>query len=175
MPGPWLYLGNQLAYPRGPSWTESKINKDFKSLGFLNLKSQNFLKISKFQDFLGNWLNYQVDIVFRNKSQILDEILLNLESLVFTAIFQRFEILQIFTRILVKIWWNLLNLESRLCVADPSSLSLEIGILAQIGVLIWSASINSTQSHIRLSLCVCACAKCTLKLCMVMYNYIIMH
>ena len=34
--------------PRGPPRTKSGINKDFKSLGFSNLKSQNFLKISKF-------------------------------------------------------------------------------------------------------------------------------
>ena len=33
------------------------------------------------------------------------------------------------------------------------------------------ASVNPTQSYTRLSLCVCACAKCTLKLCVVMYNY----
>ena len=33
--------------PRGQPQTESRMNKDFKSLRFLNLKSQNFLKISK--------------------------------------------------------------------------------------------------------------------------------
>ena len=32
-------------------------------------------------------------------------------------------------------------------------------------------SVNPTRNYTRLSLCVCACAKCTLKLCMVMYNY----
>ena len=52
-----------------------------------------------------------------------------------------------------------------------ANLSLGIGILAQIGVLIWSASMNHTQSYTQLSLCVCACAKCMLKLCMVMYSY----
>ena len=52
-----------------------------------------------------------------------------------------------------------------------TNLSLGIGIFAQIGVLIWSACINPSQSYTQLSLCVCACAKCTLNLCMVMYNY----
>ena len=52
-----------------------------------------------------------------------------------------------------------------------ANLPLEIGNLVQIGVLIWSISVNPTQSYTRLSLYVCACAKCTLKLCMVMYNY----
>ena len=37
----------------GSTTTESKVKNDFKSLGFLNLKSQNFSKISKFQDFSG--------------------------------------------------------------------------------------------------------------------------
>ena len=36
------------AQPRGPPRTESRINKDFKSLRFSNLKSQNFFKNSKF-------------------------------------------------------------------------------------------------------------------------------
>ena len=39
---------------RGPPQTKSNVNKDFKSLEFLNLKSQNFSKISKFQDFSDN-------------------------------------------------------------------------------------------------------------------------
>ena len=51
------------------------------------------------------------------------------------------------------------------------NLSLGIGILAQIGVLIWSTSINHAQSYTQLSLYVGACVKCILKLCMVMYNY----
>ena len=33
---------------RGPPRTESKVNKDFRALGFLNVKSQNFSKIRKF-------------------------------------------------------------------------------------------------------------------------------
>ena len=49
--------------PRGLPRTESKVNKDFKSLEFLNHKSQNFTKISKFQDFSGDQLNYQEDLV----------------------------------------------------------------------------------------------------------------
>ena len=32
-----------------------------------------------------------------------------------------------------------------------------IGILAQIGVLIWGAPINATPSYTYLSLCVCMC------------------
>ena len=56
---------------RGPPWTDSKVNKDFKSLGFLYLRSQNYLKISKF-DFSGNRLNYQVDFVFRSTYIFLD-------------------------------------------------------------------------------------------------------
>ena len=41
---------------------------------------------------------------------------MDLESL---AIFERFVLLQIFTWILIKIWWNLVNFESRMCVVDP--------------------------------------------------------
>ena len=62
-----------------------------------------------------------------------------------------------------------------LYLVKMASLSLEIGILVQTGVLkfrwIWSGSINSAQSYTRLSLCVYACKKCKLKLCMVTYNY----
>ena len=34
--------------------TESKVNKDCKFLGYLNFKTQNFLNISKLQDFSSN-------------------------------------------------------------------------------------------------------------------------
>ena len=52
------------------------------------------------------------------KSRILDEICRILNPQCIQQYF-RFEMLQSFTRILIKIWQNLLNLESRLHVVDP--------------------------------------------------------
>ena len=49
--GPWQIA---VDHARDMPCAESRINKDSKSLRFLNLKYQNFSKISKFQKFSGN-------------------------------------------------------------------------------------------------------------------------
>ena len=57
------------------------------------------------------------------------------------------------------------------CAFQTPNLSLGICILVQIGVLNMKRLYKSHSNYTCLSLSVCGCAKCTLKLCMIMYNY----
>ena len=55
---------------------------------------------------------------------------------------------------------------------ETASLSLEIGILVQIGVLIIMKLLYKYHSKLYSIVVLCLyCVKCMLKLCMVMYNY----